>query len=188
MIGVNCQTDELCSSISSNQCSWCAAEFISKKEKLIYFFFNDEEEFRKLYRECLLEGSRKRKEFGTLLYGENVDNKTLLSKYNFDIIYSNTILCNEDEKFLNILPDSLKDEFYSRIYINTSINNLKFETNLSILISRHGQSFSVLKVVDKFLVLDSHIHEAKIMTLEELKKYIVSDDSGHTHVTLLSVC
>ena len=84
-----CQTDKKFSDISSNQCSWCAAEFIKKKDKLKQLFLEKKiNKFTDVYNECLFKGSNKRKQFNDKLYGENIDNKTLLEQYNFAVIFT----------------------------------------------------------------------------------------------------
>ena len=189
-IVVKCQTDNEYSTISSNQCSWCAAEFIKHKRELRNLFISNETKFIELYNKCLKDGSEKRKQYNHRLYGENIDNKTLLSQYDdICIIMYLTIIKNIDTSFIKILPDDFKQEFYTKKYI--ILNENYFENRISdgasFLASRHGQSFAIIPILQRYLVLDSHIHKAKLMTKEELSNYLVNENCGHTHITLIKV-
>jgi hypothetical protein len=189
-ISVMCQTDKKFSDISSNQCSWCAAEFIKKKDKLKQLFLEKKiNKFTDVYNECLFKGSNKRKQFNDKLYGENIDNKTLLEQYNFAVISYLTMLENEEPDFVNILPKDLKEEFYKKKYIMIDINyfNDHISDGACYLASRHGQSFSIIPMFNKYLILDSHIHTTKVFTGEELTKYLFNENCGHTHVTLIKI-
>ena len=185
-IVVKSQTDNEYSTISSNQCSWCAAEFIVKRKELLYNFINNRDKFIEIYNQCLYNGSIKRRDYKDKLYGENIDNKNLLSKYTIDIISQHTIIMNNDSNFLEILPGELRDEFYTNKYTEITIQEFKeYQDNLSCLISRHGQSFAIIPILQRYLVLDSHIHKAKIMTKEKLSHYLFNENCGHTFITII---
>ena len=188
---VQCQTDPKYSSMVSNQCSWCAAEFIkNRKELLNYYVHNNECDLTNLYNKCLLAGSIKRKEYNQRLYGENIDNTTLLDQYDFTVISFMTMIINCDVEFLKLLPDSLKEEFYENKY--SMVDNTYFDSHISdgasYLASRHGQSFAIIPFLQNYLILDSHIHETKLLSPKELTAYLYNKDCGHTHVTLLKIC
>ena len=185
-IGVACQTDELYSSISSNQCSWCAALFAKHFIELKRAFVsNDINRFTALYNECLRNGSLLRKQYGTKLYGENIDNILINKHVELTTFANYTLLANEDNEFISLLPDDLKYEFYKNIHIK--IDDLSVITNnLYALISRHGQSFTVVPITsDIFLILDSHVHSVRTMNKIEMEKYVKYDHGGHLHLTII---
>ena len=189
-ISVNPQTNKEYSNISSNQCSWCAAEFIKHKKNLRYLFLSNKAEFIELYNTCLKKGSEMRKEYNHRQYGENIDNKILLEKYDFNIISYYTIIEKYDKNFVEILPEDLKIEFYSNKYI--SIDTDYFKTQISdgtsYLASRHGLSFCIIPIINNYLILDPHVTIARIMTGTELSNYLFNENYGHTHITLIKVC
>lgn len=190
MFKVPNQTDPEYSNISSNQCSWIAHSFAKNYKKFKeYLITNNTEKFIELYKKCLLEGSYDRKKYGKLTYGENIDNKLIIEKYKLDIYALYTKDYNIDEKFLKILPDDLLNEFYINKQLETDDIIKHIIGNIFALVSRHGQSFVVIPLTSsKFMILDSHIHEVKLLTKEEMEKYVLCDYGGYTHITLLLGC
>jgi hypothetical protein len=195
-INVSCQTDNEYK-ISSNQCSWCAALFGLNYEELIRSFFaSNKDKFLKIYHNCLKEGSELRRDNNKYLYGENIDSENLFEQLNMSkrIVANFSYLSGTDNDFIKILPDDLKNEFYTRIHV--PINNLSVIKSYKFcLISRHGQSFTVIPIGDSFLVLDSHVHTIGLMNYDNVVKYIKyqsvsnsesdSETDGHLHVTIL---
>lgn len=59
-----------------------------------------------------------------------------------------------------------------------------------IMLGRHGQTFTVLPVKEKYLVLDSHVHFAGLMTEKNLISYIKFEQGmgsyGYLFVTIVS--
>lgn len=47
-----------------------------------------------------------------------------------------------------------------------------------IMLGRHGQTFTVFPVKEKYLVLDSHVHFVGIMTEENLIAYTKMEKKG----------
>lgn len=194
IITVSAQTDEKYKNISSNQCSWCAWEFAVNAIKLIHFYNSkNKTEFINLYNLCLLNGSNKRVN-GNKIYGENIDTPELInsySSYNLMPLFSYTYKINNNDDFLKILHKDLKEEFYSREHVQINnydnfINDIHQGTGL--LVSRHGQSLFVVKVdTNKNLVLDSHVHEIGYMNDYNLKTYILNNNGGHTHLTIIKI-
>jgi hypothetical protein len=191
-LSVLAQTDAEYSTVSSNQCSWCAVEFGLRRQDLIKAWTSRQPEtFLNIYKECLAVASQKRKTFGTFLYGENIDSKNLLDHYasNITIAHTNTIRMHEDSEFLNILHPDLASEFYTRSYtdhvpLDEIVNRMPF--NSFLLVSRHGQSLCVIRVhTNMFLILDSHLHIATMSSKEDTMTHIKMDNGGHTHLTLL---
>ena len=191
-ISVPAQTDSQYSAISSNQCSWCAVEFALKRRELIDSFQRtDKTEFHFHYNDCLLRASQKRKDLGTFLYGENIDSHNLLEHYGSQLQFAhkNTLRMNEDPEFVSILHPDLASEFYKRTYaenasLDTILTRMPYFSYL--LLSRHGQSLCVLRVfANHYLLLDSHLHTARLATKEDTASHILMDNGGHTHLTLL---
>lgn len=189
---VPAQTDTEYSSVSSNQCSWCAAEFALKRTAIIQAWMSkNTQEFLHLYNSCMKTASQKRKDLGTFLYGENIDSENLLNHYGkqLDIVHKYTLKLHTDTTFPEILHPDLRAEFYTRDYVDyisleSILHDMPFKSYL--LVSRHGQSLCVIRVhSNSYLILDSHLHIASMATKEETMKHILMDNGGHTHVTLL---
>jgi len=181
-INVDCQTDYC--EISSNQCSWCAALF-AKNYKKLKSLVGNESKFKDFYTELLIRASKLRAEYGTILYGENIDNRLLLKETGIKPVAFYTKITNSDDKFLIMLPDDLRDEFYKHIYM--PLADLDCVATAPVMISRHGQSFTIIPLDPSLvLVLDSHCRQVGIMIKDNMKKYIFNSD-GHTHTTLI-VC
>lgn len=187
---VPCQTDSEYSEISSNQCSWCAAEFANHCDELKTAFFASDDSFIGLYKECMKSGSLNRKTYKKSVYGENIDNKTLKNVTKLSVCLECTYVEGDDilrNELMILLPDDLKKEFYTNAYIRATdfefIKSYKFT-----LVSRHGQSLCLLNVGGSFIVLDSHVRTVGMMTYENTVKYMlckVSEPAGYTMVTCL---
>ena len=102
VISVPAQTDKDYSSISSNQCSWAAYEFVKNSSKLQLALYNKRyDEFLSTYKDCLKTASELRKDTSGCLYGENIDTPSLREHYasSIRITSSNGIYKNEDDEF-----------------------------------------------------------------------------------------
>lgn len=190
-VTVSCQTDEEYK-ITSNQCSWCAALFGLKYRELKDSFMTDKNKFIEIYSQCLKEGTMLRKEYGVPVYGENIDNNILKDKLDLErrIMIQFTLELNKEDadELLHILPMDLKTEFYTRKYIEvTNLSSLSLYKY--ILISRHGQSFTLIPFGSMFLVLDSHVHTIGLMSEENVFKYIKysldDEPTGYLFATIL---
>lgn len=182
---VPCQTDPEYKAISSNQCSWCAAEFAKNAHTLKRLFFSDRSAFVELYKTCLLEGSIKRRDNNNRQYGENIDNTALLGFYELENYKFETILLNNDPEFIEILPKDLREEFYQRRHVDGDSLDAIIG-NIYVMASRHGQSFTIIPLInDLFLILDSHVHNIGLVNRDGLDKYVKHDHGGHTHITLI---
>ncbi len=191
-ISVPAQTDLQYSQVSSNQCSWCAVEFALHRHKLLELFHQeDKTEFLRLYNKCMAEASQKRKDLGTFLYGENIDSQNLLDHYGaqLQILHKNTLRKNEDPEFVSILHSDLRSEFYERSYAeNVTLEGIlsRMPYHSYLLVSRHGQSLCIIRAFSShYLILDSHLHTARLAPKDEAAAHILMDNGGHTHLTLL---
>jgi hypothetical protein len=191
-IAVPAQTDAEYAAVSSNQCSWCAVEFALKRHSLVQAWLRrDAQAFLAMYKDCLAIASKKRKDLGQYLYGENIDSGNLLTHYNLNLVNKNTILLNtENGEFPRLLHPDLAAEFYDRRYMEgVSIEYIlnRMPTMSYLLVSRHGQSLVVIHVQNEmYLILDSHLHIAQMMSSAAAAKHILMDEGGYTHVTLLA--
>jgi hypothetical protein len=192
VVAVPCQTDPEYK-FASNQCSWCAGLFAIKYRELKDAYINDKNKFLEIYKSCLEQGTEMRKKFGVPVYGENIDNPTLNKelKLSKNIFLEATFELNEEksDEFLSILPDDLKNEFNTRRYLKITDFSV-LSTYKFILISRHGQSFTLITLGNEFLVLDSHVHTVGTMTRENAYKYIKYQNtelpvSSYLYVTIL---
>ena len=189
-LSVSAQTDPEYSAIASNQCSWAAAEFLLKSSELRHSFHKNPEEFVRIYKECLERASHLRAAAGkTHLYGENVDTPELLAHYEgkFRTTDRITVKRNESAEFLDILHPDLKREFYTREH-----NLRPFSAVMSgicgpqcALVSRHGQSLAVIPYYGRYLICDSHLHHAMVLSMEDTVKHILMDEGGHLHLTVI---
>lgn len=187
------------SSISSNQCSWCAFEFvsafktfISNVSKLSRFNdnFKNEQVLKNIYEiydKCVLLGSEKRKQYGIVPYGENITNKMLQSKYN-NITITDGFYCKEnpdkyfpidkdyENEFMNI--DSLIEVSREQLY--KLVTNWLTYDNRIIFVNRYGQSFAILHATkDTVFICDSHCKYTGLANFEKMFKYIMFDQPGN---------
>jgi hypothetical protein len=180
--------------ISSNQCSWCAYEF-SSAQKLFYPYIikylstGDEKELRSIYsiyEKCLYRGSEMRKSHGIIPYGENTTNKELQKKYD-NIVIVNGAYCIENSDKYFLIDDGYENEFMNKNgLIETNRQQLydiftKWITNGSnrvILANRYGQSFAILQVTGKLvLICDSHCKYFGLTTIDNAFKYLMFDQT-----------
>lgn len=187
---VPCQSDNEFSTLSknpetgtgSNQCSWCAAVFIARSDRLIRAALLNEN-FAAVYTDALREGSVLRGRHGTLQYGENIDNALVLNMLDgMQYLGCDRTTFRADKEFVNMLPRELQREFYTGVEC-TSVREAaqsflnKYPRGM---ISRFGLSFACIRLPQGWLVLDSHTREVGIMTTKNLIKYIqmVRDDES----------
>jgi hypothetical protein len=193
-VPVPAQTDPEYSSTASNQCSWAAAEFLLKGSELRHSFHKKPEEFVRIYKECLERASQLRAAAGKKhLYGENVDTPELLGHYagKFHITDRITIKMNASGEFLDVLHPDLKREFYTREYNLRPLSAVLAGVfgPQGALVSRHGQSLAVIPYFGRFLICDSHLHHAMVVSREAAFKHILMDEGGHRHLTvILAAC
>lgn len=187
---VMCQTDTKFSEISSNQCSWCAVLFAKNGDKLGEYYRENRDEFNKLYEECLREASELRKKHNSILYGENIDRSDVLCKTKRKRIAFYTLIENDNPEFRKILHKDILSEFYTRVHLHIEKISDVLDYNC-ILVSRHGQAFTIIKLSGFYLVLDSHVHTIGLMTRDNIQKYIrgTSDISSknYLHLTIVAL-
>jgi hypothetical protein len=192
-IQVPAQTDPEYSSISSNQCSWAAYEFVKNSTSLrLALYKNNREQFLEIYRQCLHDASHLRKNTTGCLYGENIDTPIIKEHYSksVDCVYHSGVYQNEDPEFISILHEDLRREFYTRKYHENSTENIingAFGTRSCLLVSRHGQSFAIIPYYGRYLICDSHLHESVIVSKDDAIKHMCMDYGGHLHVTIMQV-
>jgi hypothetical protein len=176
--------------IASNQCSWCAFEFI-KNSKLLLNIENVN--FIENYNKCIEEASRLRLECNKYKCGENIDDINILNHYKLNIInfYKTELNKNQKETFLEILDEELKNTFFKREnIIDLNIDILKnyiyeFLPHIGhfMIINRYGQSFSLLGLSDnKIMLFDSHFKKTGITNLEKAFEYITKDLGGYNMI------
>lgn len=195
-ISVPAQTDSDYSVIASNQCSWAALEFVLRATEFRQAIRSqDTDGFVTIYKKCLLKASQLRAQAGKKhLYGENIDTPELLTHYTNNstslvITDRRTIMKNTSEDFLEILHPDLKREFYSREYAQGTIEMILSGVHgaQSVVVSRHGQSLAIIPCMGRYLVCDSHLHHAMILSREDTQKHIMMDEGGHLHLTAIHI-
>ena len=179
---VKCQSDPEMSALSvsadgkigSNQCSWCAAVFVSRSDELVAAL--NKPIFEEVYNDCVKEGSLLRSKHGYLTYGENVNNDLLIKHVHFHVLSQESFSHRPDNDLLDMLPEDLRKEFY---VCDREVDNLDLAItkilhgSRKFLISRFGLSFAALMISDdSYLVLDSHVRQVGLMKLHSFKKYI----------------
>ena len=198
IIPVSAQTDSEYSSVSSNQCSWAAAEFALHSQELRRSLIkNDISSFVELYKKCLLRASELRSKTSGCLYGENIDTPVLEDNYKknenkdpyLEIFEHLSVLKNTDAEFIKILHPDLAREFYTRTYTEREIGRIVNEVRNTtcLLVSRHGQSLAVIPFYNNYLICDSHLHEAKVVSQDDMIHHCLMDHGGHLHMTLMLV-
>jgi hypothetical protein len=182
-----------------NSSSWCAAVFV-RHASMFKQLLGDEQakKFVSLYNQCVREGSQLRESHGKLSFGENVDNIDVQRIAGIRTLAAYTIIQKEDPSFVSSLPNDLREEFYTRIHSTISqesspdtydsvSHNLSFISNGPVMISRHGQSFTIIPLTsDLFVILDSNIDKVGIINKKSLINYIFGDaNSSHFHGTFV---
>ena len=190
-VEVPCQTDTDYAKVAANQCSWVAAQFAKRRDELFATYVSDKRRFVEIYRECLCEGSRLRREHGKISCGENIDNESVLEKTNIGSEVQEKWTYTENEIMLQMvkdfIPQDMLHEFCGRVHSRMPNLELKDAVNF-VLLSRHAQSFAALPFEDKYLVLDSHTTYCGLMTKENLCNYIKMDGAtpgGYLHAIML---
>lgn len=173
--------------ISSNQCSWCSYEFVSRLKRLVALAWSTgkESELASVHTEAVLAASEKRKEFGTVPYGENIDNITLQHQYQEKVTIVHSLLCTENEDLYFPIDEGYEKEFMSKERCNTVSREEMYKSfcswlsvghNRFALANRSGQSFAILRVSpEKVLICDSHCRAFGITSFEKAFKYIMFD-------------
>lgn len=198
IITVPAQTDVEYSSVASNQCSWAAAEFALHSQELCRALeSNDTAKFTEIYKECLRRASELRSKTSGCLYGENIDTPILEEHYKrnmsggsyLEIFEHLSIIQNTDVEFVKILHPDLAREFYTRTYNERSIGSIanQVRNTTCLLVSRHGQSLAIIPFNTKYLICDSHLHQAKIVSQDDMIHHCLMDHGGHLHMTLMLV-
>jgi len=194
-MNVHAQTDKEFAEISSNQCSWVAWNFARRSKELTKALMEkDGARFTEVYNECMLDGSVRRAPHQTARpFGENIDNDWVLDA-NKDI----TVLTKmqviketpEAKMMLAMVSDDVKKEAFTEKYTlrNVLTEELRIMSgSAAMLVNRHGQSFTVVPYLGKYLILDSHLHETKVISLEETNEYCLADNGGYLFLTAITV-
>lgn len=173
--------------ISSNQCSWCSYEFASRLKRLapLAWCAGKESELVSEYTEAIIESSKKRKEFGTVPYGENIDNIMLQHQYQEKVTIVHSLLCLENEDLYFPIDEGYEKEFMNKEKYMVVCRDEMYKSfcswmsvghNRFALANRCGQSFAILRITsEKVLICDSHCRTFGITSLEKAFKYIMFD-------------
>lgn len=181
---VSSQYDDQFNDIS-NQCTWVSQQFLYKKKEILNCIHEcDWHTLKKLHNECLKTGTHNRKTFGTRVQGENIDEIEFDANINMQLkstIYgSSDILSTLGKNIVDmIIKPDIKIESYS--YFIDEIKNMKDENMM--MLNRDGQTFSFLKINDKFVIFDSHITSIKSLCYDDLIRYILEyNDDGFFYI------
>jgi hypothetical protein len=189
-IHVDSQYESSNTSISSNQCSWCAYEFARYAQKFRTLWLSrNYVEFQKQYNACVLEGSKKRKQCNKYTCGENIDDPDILKEYSniINVDEGKTILNEDGKTILELLPDELRTVFFLRNDTTTkSMEHLVMRLTMNtmkgvLIVNRFGQSFTIIPLLNgTYLIMDSHCRSSGSATLENVIKYLtINNDNGY---------
>jgi hypothetical protein len=194
-MNVPAQTDKEFAEISSNQCSWVAWNFARhSRDLMLAHMQKDEKKFLEMYNECMMDGSLNRAPHQSARpFGENIDNQALLEANKDIMIVSKMQVIKETPEakmMLSMVSEDVRKEAFTEKYGRR--NDLTSELHMmsgraAMLVNRHGQSFTVLPYLGNYLILDSHLHETKVLSLEEANKYCLADNGGYLFLTAMVV-
>jgi hypothetical protein len=175
-------------SIASHQSSWVSYEIAKNINKLRKYYEEENiEEFKNVYKECLLNGSQLRAKLGIKPCGENIDDDILLDYY-YDQNYVHVVIRkgiynNEDLIPKEYLPENFykfyKDEYYTIKESNAQLQRLFKELiyGLHLLVSSNGKTFTIIsfKYYGKYMICDPFSSKLLILNEEEVIDYILKD-------------
>ena len=152
-------------------------------------------EFQTLYQCCIATASDLRKTNGTLTCGENIDHPDILNRYKDTVrpIQWLQTAVNSDKKvdystLLGSRGEELFSTFYDRDYPSMTSSDLMMyikqygeQLGRGMLVSRHGQSFSLAGVgKGKVMIYDTHYRHTGIVTPEQAYKHIMFGSNEYT--------
>jgi hypothetical protein len=171
--------------IITNQCSWVSNEFLNTKDIIYkYIINNDINNIKNIYNICMHLGTNKRKQYGKLIQGENIDELNLDSEIK-STVYGNSMLLNfiDSDVVKMIVKPNIKKFSYD--YFLNEIQSLI--NNKSIIINRDGETFVFHKVNDKYYVFDSHKRNIYEYDFNKLINYILKNNKDGFFYILWSV-
>jgi hypothetical protein len=163
----------------ANQCSWFSFEILNNKENIICALNNNNiADLIKIYHKCLSVGTEKRKTFGYLPYGENIDqvennlNIEMKTTQYGDISMINYL--DDDIKSIILRPNMPKESY------NTFKNNVEnLSDNTMVILNRDGKSFVFVKHNNLYWIFDSHKRSImKAKNINEINNYILEGTSN----------
>lgn len=177
---------------ASNQCSWCAFEFIKNWRSL---FKLDKPDFTTNYNRAIETATNLRRECNKYRCGENIDDEAILSHYKNSLsissFYKTEINPELRDDYLDILDPELRDVFFVRNNVE-SIPKERLEYYVTdyltrvghfMVVNRYGQSFSLLGLGQgKIAIFDSHFKQTGISEPEKVLEYICKDMGGYNFI------
>ncbi len=183
-------------SIASHQSSWVAYEIAKNINKLRKYYEEENiEEFKNVYKECLLTGSQLRAKLGTNVYGENIDNE-LFEEYkeqnNIIIFWSVRLHKNE-----HLLPkEDIPNELYTEYYMSSKDDDILFQRIVEklklpssyLLINHNQKSFIIITVsypYKKYIVCSPFSSKIFILTYQGVIDYILTSENPYSYLLLM---
>lgn len=178
---VSCQYD----TGVDNQCTWFANEIHKFQEELVSLWGTPG--LNKRYKQILDSASEKRKKFGTLPQGENLNELFIGSMSELSTERPlKSCLFGDIEVLRALVPqDVLKMVVRPNIPLGTTqelydrIMGLK---QPAFMMNRHGQSFCAIRYGNRYMICDSHARSCGIATPEQLWKYVKMNSTGPNYV------
>jgi hypothetical protein len=183
-------------SIASHQSSWVSYEIAKNINKLRKYYEEENiEEFKNVYKECLLIGSQLRSKLGTHVYGENIDNE-LFEEYkeqnNIIIFWRVRIHKNEHLLPKEYIPKELYTEYYMSskdddILFQRIVEKLKLPSSY-LLINHNQKSFIIIAVSypsEKYIVCSPFSSKIFILTYQGVIDYILTSENPYSYLLLM---
>ncbi len=158
----------------ANQCSWFCFEILNNKNNIVNAISkNDNESLVNIYHTCLDIGTEKRKSFGYLPYGENIDQvQNSLNIRMKTTQYGDSQMINFLDDFVKsiILRPSMEKESY--LDFKNHVEHLP--NNTMVILNRDGKSFVFMKQDESYWIFDSHKRSIlRVNGIDEMNDYIL---------------
>jgi hypothetical protein len=171
--------------IAFNQCSWFCVEILIALKKNGWTI--DEKNLVTMYNEALYKASMKRKQYGTLSWGESLFSKNIHANNNYELYIATIKRCivNENMEKNLIYIESMHDinQYKDRLELISFQEMCKnidylYGDKKFIMINRYGESFVIFpKDMHHYYIFDSHKSEIKIMNKSNVIQYIIPNDT-----------
>lgn len=177
-------------SIATHQDSWVAYEFVRNVYKFRkYYEEGNIEQFKNVYKECLLTGSKLRAKLGIKSCGENINNERLTDYYN-DEKDVHHVLTDEIYKNYHLVPKDLPEELYNEYYncniLHETTHTLEHILNRLVMsgmyhiVNRNQKSFTILPLnfhCKEYIVCNAYSPNVLVLNQKEMIEYILRDDT-----------
>jgi hypothetical protein len=147
--------------------------------------------FENIYNSILNEASIKKQNSEKSNEIETLFSPQILNNSNYKWDFYSCVLDNNKEDYLKLTTnyknyDDIKNFKLNlnKISLDNAINKIiTFKNKVPIIINRYFMSFVIVRVDDKFIIIDSHTNKCGYIEKNNIKKYVVFDDYSENIIT-----